>query len=98
MTGTIFCVNKSQFVPVIFEPPCILSEYNFLQSNLREPSFANPLFRVNSDDRNPNAHVPGLELLLINQQSVNLLRFWPQLRIKFNIILKCVYIHKILFS
>jgi hypothetical protein len=23
MTGTILCVNKSQFVPVIFEPPCI---------------------------------------------------------------------------
>jgi hypothetical protein len=24
MTGTDLCVNKSQFVPVIFEPPCIL--------------------------------------------------------------------------
>jgi hypothetical protein len=23
MTGTNLCVNKSQFVPVIFEPPCI---------------------------------------------------------------------------
>jgi hypothetical protein len=23
MTGTDLCVNKSQFVPVIFEPPCI---------------------------------------------------------------------------
>ena len=23
MTGTILCVNKSQFVPVISEPPCI---------------------------------------------------------------------------
>jgi hypothetical protein len=22
MTGTDLCVNKSQFVPVIFEPPC----------------------------------------------------------------------------
>ena len=27
MTGTDLCVNKSQFVPVIFEPPCI---YTFL--------------------------------------------------------------------
>jgi hypothetical protein len=24
MTGTDLCVNKSQFVPVIFEPPCII--------------------------------------------------------------------------
>ena len=23
MTGTDLCINKSQFVPVIFEPPCI---------------------------------------------------------------------------
>jgi hypothetical protein len=23
MTGTDLCVNKSQFVPVIFQPPCI---------------------------------------------------------------------------
>jgi hypothetical protein len=23
MTGTDLCVNKSQFVPLIFEPPCI---------------------------------------------------------------------------
>ena len=22
MTGTDLCVNRSQFVPVIFEPPC----------------------------------------------------------------------------
>ena len=27
MTGTDLCVNKSQFVPVIFEPPCILKVY-----------------------------------------------------------------------
>jgi hypothetical protein len=27
MTETDFCVNKSQFVPVIFEPPCILKVY-----------------------------------------------------------------------
>jgi hypothetical protein len=25
MTGTDLCVNKSQFVSVIFEPPCILN-------------------------------------------------------------------------
>ena len=24
MTGTDLCVNKLQFVPVIFEPPCII--------------------------------------------------------------------------
>jgi hypothetical protein len=30
------CVNKSQFVPVIFEPPCTLqaSEYKILNKNL----------------------------------------------------------------
>jgi hypothetical protein len=31
MTGTDLCVNKSQFVPVIFEPPCII--YCFGQKN-----------------------------------------------------------------
>ena len=28
MTGTI-CVNKSQFVPVMFEPPCVSHVYLF---------------------------------------------------------------------
>jgi hypothetical protein len=27
MTGTDLCVNKSQFVPVIFEPPCIFTKH-----------------------------------------------------------------------
>jgi len=27
MTGTDFCVNKPVTVPVIFEPPCIMSKY-----------------------------------------------------------------------
>jgi hypothetical protein len=28
MTGTDLCVKKSQFVPVIFEPPCTSKEVN----------------------------------------------------------------------
>jgi hypothetical protein len=33
MTGTDLCVNNSQFVPVIFEPPCILSIALFVVNN-----------------------------------------------------------------
>jgi hypothetical protein len=28
MTGTDLCVNKLQFVPVIFEPPCKCVEFS----------------------------------------------------------------------
>jgi hypothetical protein len=31
MTGTDLCVNKSQFVPVIFEPPCTNSHHHAVQ-------------------------------------------------------------------
>jgi hypothetical protein len=34
MTGTDLCVNKSQCVPVIFEPPCIL----FVSKGILNPS------------------------------------------------------------
>jgi len=34
MTGTDLCVNKPQSVPVIFEPPCIISAiYNVVKQH-----------------------------------------------------------------
>ena len=33
MTGTDLCVNKSQFVPVIFEPPCTILENGYIFSS-----------------------------------------------------------------
>jgi hypothetical protein len=33
MTGTDLCVNKSQFVPVIFKPPCIYVLHMILRIN-----------------------------------------------------------------
>jgi hypothetical protein len=32
MTGTDLCVNKSQFVPVILEPPCISEGYQEIKT------------------------------------------------------------------
>jgi hypothetical protein len=35
MTGTDLCVNKSQFVPVIFEPPCTCETVGDVQEDLQ---------------------------------------------------------------
>jgi hypothetical protein len=53
MTGTDLCVNKSQFVPVIFEPPCTLTLSNqpsYMKDTGRAtPQYINFIYSGNKD-------------------------------------------------